>query len=107
MSNLHYLQLKKEIKANYLQLMKEHTTFKRSTMAHKWDANNWDAYTTYRIAHIAYSLFKGHSFEQIEHKWNDPLNPLNHYIKSQAFMLYESYMKKLKELESQSVAPLY
>lgn len=90
-----YKEIKSKLKSEYLKLVDEHTKLKRSTPSHKWNFANWRDYQAVRTAHVAYSMFKGSTFDQIESKWKDPKNPINQEIKRNAQALYESYMKKI------------
>lgn len=86
-----YKTIRAEIKLAYKLLTEQHTTFKRKGLISHGDAD----YRKVRIAHIAYSMFKGNTFEQIESKWREPDSSTNHYIKAQALKLYDSYMKRI------------
>lgn len=84
-----YKTIRAEIKSAYKQLTEEHTKSKRA------GHDTWSKYQTVRINHIAYSMFKGHTFEQVESKWREPDSSTNHYIKAQALKLYDTYMKRI------------
>lgn len=84
-----YKQIRSELKAEYKKLIETHTNLKRERK------DTWSSYRDVRTKHIAYSMFKGSSFEQVESKWKEPLNSNNHYIKSAATKLYESYLKRI------------
>lgn len=82
-----YKEIRSQLKSSYKQLISEHTAGKRKGYS--------NLYEKVRVAHIAYSMFKGHSFEQIESKWKEPTSHINTWIKRQALALYESHMKKI------------
>ncbi len=84
-----YKAIRAEIKAAYKLQTQIHTTDKRA------GNDTFRSYQNVRINHIAYSMFKGHTFEQVESKWREPDSSTNHYIKRQALALYESYMKRI------------
>lgn len=90
-----YKEIKSNLKSEYLKLVDEHTKLKRSTEAHKWSYENWKTYENVRAFHIAYSMFKGSSFDVIESKWKDLNNPRNQAIKIKAFALYNAYMGQI------------
>jgi hypothetical protein len=82
-----YKEIRSAIKAEYKALTETHTKSKREGYS--------SLYEKVRIQHIAYSMFKGSTFDQIESKWKQPENPMHNYIKRQALALYDSYMKRI------------
>lgn len=88
-----YKEIRSQLKTSYKSLITEHTKNKRSGTYSS--SVNYSSYSKVRIAHIAYSMFKGHTFEQVESKWKDPHSGTNAYIKREALKLYESYMKRI------------
>lgn len=76
-------QLKKELKS----LIADHTALKKQ--------KDYSLYQGVRIRHIAYSMFKGHTFESIEASWKEPKSHINTWIKRSALALYEDYMKRI------------
>lgn len=84
-----YKEIRLALKLEMKLLTETHTALKRERK------DTWSSYRDVRTKHIAYSMFKGSSFEQVESKWKEPLNSNNHYIKSAATKLYESYLKRI------------
>jgi hypothetical protein len=84
-----YKQIRTEIKSAHKQQIENHSKSKRLGLT------SFSSYQSVRIQHIAYSMFKGHTFEQVEGKWREPDSSVNHYIKRQALALYDSYMKRI------------
>lgn len=93
-----YKTIRAEIKSAYKQQIENHTKNKRS--GNYSSSVNYSSYTQVRIAHIAYSMFKGHTFEQVESKWREPDSSINHFIKAEALKLYDTYMKRIVVAES-------
>lgn len=88
---MNYKELRKKLKQEQIKRVDLHTKAKRNQAGGVW------CYNEVRTYHIAQSLFRGHSFEQIEYKWKDEKNPNHSYIKSQAIKLYESYLAQVEE----------
>lgn len=85
MTSLTYKELRLKLKTEQKALVAEHTKNKREGLS------TWKSYQAVRINHIAYSLFRGKSFEAIESKWKHPENPNNEYIKNKALALVATY----------------
>lgn len=83
-----YKEIRSSIKSEYKKLIEEHTKAKR-------EYRGYGLYEQVRIMHIAYSMFRGSTFEQIESKWKQPENPTHRWIKAKALKLYEEYMKRI------------
>lgn len=86
-----YLELRLKLKLEQIKRVEQHTNGKRNIAGGVWN------YETVRIHHIAQSLFRGKSFEQIEYKWKQPDNPQHNYIKTKAVALYAEYMKMVTD----------
>ncbi len=86
-----YLELRSKLKAEQIKRVELHTLAKRNLAGGIYN------YETVRIHHIAQSLFRGKSFEQIEYKWKQSDNPQHNYIKTKAVALYNEYMKQVTD----------
>lgn len=85
-----YKEIRSQLKSEYKKLIAEHTEAKRKGYGSS-------TYKNVRMKHIAYSLFKGHSFEQIESKWKEPTSWVNDSVKRLALAMYESYKARIVE----------
>lgn len=90
-----YKSIRAELKAAYKQITEQHTKLKRSTMSHKWELPNWNTYRQLRVLHIAYSMFKGATFDQVESKWHNPYSSYNLSIKAEALKLHSFYINRI------------
>ena len=89
-----YKELKKQLKAELLNLVEEHKKDKKSS----------HVYLALRSKHIAYSMFRAKSFNEIEHKWKDPDFWVNTYVKAEAKRLHTHYKLEVKQRDADKKA---
>lgn len=77
-----YKELRKALKAEMKQLTELYMQGKAE-------------YMTVRSKHIAYSMFRGRTFEQVESSWKHPESWINAYVKTNATTLLASYKARV------------
>lgn len=85
-----YLELVRKLKAEQKQLVSNYVSLKRTRSAPT------SVYLDVRIKHIAYSMLRGKTFEQIEQKWREPDSSVNAWTKHKALLLLDEYKKMVE-----------
>lgn len=77
-----YKELRKALKAEMKQLTEQYKEGKADYMA-------------VRAKHIAYSMFRGRQFDEVERSWKHPESWINAYVKTNATTLLASYKARV------------
>lgn len=84
MAKLPYKELRKKLKQEMKDLTTEYVKNGKGYLGSS-------AYLKIRSTHIAYSMYRGHKFEEVERSWKHQDSWINIYVKQVAFQLLESY----------------
>lgn len=90
--SISYKELRKQLKSEIIKLTEE------AVKAQGYYLGS-TAYCELRSKHIAYSMFKGKTFEQVEKSWKHPESWINLSVKKRAEILLASYQDRVKRHE--------
>lgn len=83
-----YLTLRKQLKAEIKQLTEDYIKAGGASLGDT-------SYLNLRAKHIAYSMFKGKRFDEVERSWKHPDSWINKSVKKRAEELYAKYQDKV------------
>ena len=82
------MQLLKQLKAEIIKLTEDYIKSGGGYIGST-------SYMDIRSKHVAYSMFKGRTFEQVEKSWKHPLSWINRSVKKRSEELLANYQSKV------------
>ncbi len=87
-TKLPYMQLRKQLKAEIIKLTEDYI---KSGTGYIGGTD----YMNIRSKHVAYSMFKGRTFEQVEKSWKHPESWINKSVQKRSADLLASYQARV------------